>query len=262
MQSSGPPPADPNAKHVGLIGRALDLLRAGLAPFVARRFTDVYGDSATAAAQRCLNSDRGGTPRDIAEWDVAALLRAVWDAWNEVFRASLSQGERTLVSELREVRNRWAHQEAFSFDDAYRALDSVTRLLRAVGGGGLDEIERMKAELLRDRDRCPSVESLLAPPPDRSEHTRRPRTGSKYDPLREHLRSRSEASLTLSFKDIESLIGGSLPKSARTYPAWWANQLSGQAAVQAHSWIDAGFLVDGFDFESGWVRFRRGRPGS
>ena len=48
-------------------------------------------------------------------------------------------------------RNKWAHQEPFSGDDAYRALDSVVRLLSAVSAPEADEVERMKMELLRVR---------------------------------------------------------------------------------------------------------------
>jgi len=33
------------------------------------------------------------------------------------------------MSELRDVRNKWAHQRTFTTDDAYRALDSMERLL-------------------------------------------------------------------------------------------------------------------------------------
>jgi Swt1-like HEPN len=33
------------------------------------------------------------------------------------------------VQELRDVRNRWAHQEAFLGDDAYCALDSVHQVM-------------------------------------------------------------------------------------------------------------------------------------
>ncbi|HOK48085.1 MAG TPA: DUF499 domain-containing protein, partial [Bryobacteraceae bacterium] len=51
-------------------------------------------------------------------------------------------------SELRDVRNRWAHQKAFSTDDAYRAIDSVSRLLSAVSAD-VETIEQMKAEILR-----------------------------------------------------------------------------------------------------------------
>ncbi len=108
----------------------------------------------------CLRAD---TPRQVAqagrlfakkplaEWDAAALLKLMWEASNEVFRRVLGQAERTLVSELREVRNRWAHQEAFSSDDAYRALDSAARLLTAVSAREAEEVEKMKMELLRLR---------------------------------------------------------------------------------------------------------------
>ena len=55
------------------------------------------------------------------------------------------------MSELRDLRNKWAHQKPFSSDDAYRALDSAGRLLTAVSAPQADEIEKMKMELLRLR---------------------------------------------------------------------------------------------------------------
>src|SRR3972149_5720206 len=75
----------------------------------------------------------------------------MWNQWNVVFRKTLGQAERTLVSELRDARNRWAHQNPFSTDDAYRALDSAARLLAAVSAPQADEIEKAKMELLRVR---------------------------------------------------------------------------------------------------------------
>jgi predicted AAA+ superfamily ATPase len=56
------------------------------------------------------------------------------------------------VSELRDIRNRWAHQDAFSGDDAYRALDSMYRLLLAVSAAEQAvEVDRMRQDLLRSR---------------------------------------------------------------------------------------------------------------
>ena len=75
----------------------------------------------------------------------------MWESWNDVFRLTLGPAERSLVSELRDHRNRWAHQEAFSGDDAYRVLDSAGRLLTAVSAPQADDIEKMKTELLRIR---------------------------------------------------------------------------------------------------------------
>jgi hypothetical protein len=77
-------------------------------------------------------------------WDVAAILAVMWNQWNVVFRKTLGQAERTLVSELRDVRSRWAHQQPFSTDDAYRTLDSAARLLTAVSAPQADEVEKAK----------------------------------------------------------------------------------------------------------------------
>ncbi|MBM2811008.1 MAG: ATPase of the superfamily [Chloroflexi bacterium] len=93
--------------------------------------------------------DRLLVGKPIAEWDVAPLLRLMWEQWNEVFRKSLGQAERSLVSELRDHRNNWAHQQAFSSDDADRALDSAQRLLTAVSASQADEVGKLKMELRR-----------------------------------------------------------------------------------------------------------------
>ncbi|MGQ9725322.1 MAG: DUF499 domain-containing protein, partial [Tepidimonas sp.] len=54
-----------------------------------------------------------------------------------------------LVQELRDWRNKWAHQEPFSSRDAERAMDSMERLLTAVSAKEADEVERMMLELRR-----------------------------------------------------------------------------------------------------------------
>jgi len=131
------------------VGKALELLRAGLAPFVEREFKSTYGTRAAGEAARLLGEDRLNAKKPLAEWDAAALLKLVWDAWNEVFKSTLGFAERSLVSELRDWRNKWAHQEAFSSDDADRALDSAERLLSAVSAPQADEVRKLKLELRR-----------------------------------------------------------------------------------------------------------------
>jgi predicted AAA+ superfamily ATPase len=133
------------------VGKAMELLREGLHPFIEREFTNVHAAQALEVARRTVGEDRLVVNRPFAQWDAAPLLKLMWDAWNEIFRKTLGQAERTLVSELREVRNRWAHQQPFTGDDAYRALDSAGRLLTAVSAPQADEIEKMKMELLRVR---------------------------------------------------------------------------------------------------------------
>ena len=135
------------------VGKALDLLKAGLGPFVEREIKSAVESRKLDAAHPLHNfgGDRGLGDKPIPEQDVAGLLKLMWDTWHEVFRKILGPAERSLVSELRGHRNKWAHQESFSSDDAYRALDSVGRLLTAVSAPQSEELEKRKLELLRVR---------------------------------------------------------------------------------------------------------------
>jgi len=131
------------------VGKALDFLREGLADFIQRELQNKYAAKATSEAQRLLGTDRLRGNKPIKEWDVAALLRLMWEAWNDVFGQALGYAERSLVSELRTVRDRWAHQESFSSDDADRALDSSERLLIAISASQSEAVRTMKLELRR-----------------------------------------------------------------------------------------------------------------
>lgn len=133
------------------VGRALELLKEALGPFVEREVRSAFPGRAVAEIGRILGDDRQNAGQPIKNWDSAALLRFMWEGWNDIFRKTLGQAERSLVIELRDVRNKWAHQEPFSSDDTYRALDSVGRLMTAVSAPQASEIERMKTELLRLR---------------------------------------------------------------------------------------------------------------
>jgi len=135
------------------VGKALDLLKDGLQPFVEREMKAQHAQlwleqvqSAVAETQTHLFTGKAGP-----QWDAASLLSVMWNQWNLVFRKTLGQAERTLVSELRDFRNRWAHQKPFTGDDAYRALDSASRLLSAVSAPQAEEVEKIKMELLRVR---------------------------------------------------------------------------------------------------------------
>src|ERR1039458_427638 len=93
------------------VGKALELLRDGLTPFVERELKAQHAQLWFEQAKTAINPTQSamfGTPEK-PNWDAASLLTVMWGQWNESFRKTLGQAERTLVSELREVRNRWAH---------------------------------------------------------------------------------------------------------------------------------------------------------
>lgn len=113
-----------------LVRRTLNILSEALQPFVQGELRRAYPERWEQVLEESLGSAR---PRDGGKWDAYALLNLIWEQWRPVFRDSLTSHDRNLVSELRHYRNRWAHQEDFSFDDAYRVLDDARRLLLSVG---------------------------------------------------------------------------------------------------------------------------------
>ena len=79
--------------------------------------------------------------------------------------------------------------------------------------------------------------------------------GSKYYSLYLHLVQCQQDTLTLSLNNIEGLITGKLPTSARTKRAWWSNRSKG--ALQANAWIEAGYHTDTIDLEQQTITFKR-----
>lgn len=132
------------------VNKGLELLQLGLRPFVERELLPVHGKYwVTKVTEHWPNDLKwdGDEPR----LDASPLLRIMWEQWNSVFGKTLGHAERSLVSELRDTRHKWAHQEPFSTDDTYRALDSVQRLLTAISAPEAAEVDRQKQEVLRIR---------------------------------------------------------------------------------------------------------------
>lgn len=131
---------------------ALDTLTTGLRPFVRAQLMAVHGEEWLEQARNSFRNDRSRTDLsdDVNDWDAHSLLTVMWDQWNAVFRRKLNLFERSLVAELRAFRNRWAHQGEFNFDDTYRLLDSVQRLLSKINAGNTGTISELKFVLLRE----------------------------------------------------------------------------------------------------------------
>lgn len=135
------------------IGKGIEQLKGGLAPFVSSSFIESYKAQGKVREivpdlERIVG-DTLDTRHPFRDMDAAALLKVMWTSWNEVFRGVLGPGERSLVGELRAVRNNWAHQKPFSDENAYRALDSICRLLAAVKSPQVKVVENLKGEQLR-----------------------------------------------------------------------------------------------------------------
>ena len=138
------------ARHHEQITKALRLLHQGLYPYTERQMQNVYQNDWLAKAEACLARDyspRRPIEESIRE-DVSVLLSILSRQWDKVFKKLLSPRERTLVSELIEVRNQWAHAN-FSAEDTYRALDSMTRLLTAIDAPEAEAIAKQRQEAFK-----------------------------------------------------------------------------------------------------------------
>lgn len=81
---------------------------------------------------------------------------------------------------------------------------------------------------------------------------------SKYANLSQHLGHAGAGVIRLGFKEIETILGFSLPESAYRYPAWWSNNPTGHSHSLA--WVAAGWRSEQVDVAGRRVTFRRATP--
>ena len=79
----------------------------------------------------------------------------------------------------------------------------------------------------------------------------------KYDNLSVFLNTEDKDTISLSFAQVESILGFSLPNSAYTYNAWWANGGHSQAAA----WMNVGYQVAVVDLGMKSVVFKKRSEG-
>ena len=129
----------------------MEILPDALIPFVEKRLESAltgHWQVETAERVNGLKSDSNG---NIA-WDQAALLNAMDRFWADAFKTVLGRAERSIVNELVAVRNKLSHNETFTYDDAERALDSMRRLMEAIGAGAPSEqLGKMRDTILRTK---------------------------------------------------------------------------------------------------------------
>ncbi|PTW61972.1 YD repeat-containing protein [Breoghania corrubedonensis] len=76
----------------------------------------------------------------------------------------------------------------------------------------------------------------------------------KYTPLRTFLKTQDGARVAMTFRDVETLLGFSLPAS-KQYPAWWSNNPSNNPMTA--EWLAAGFRTEQVDTEGERLVFVR-----
>jgi hypothetical protein len=81
---------------------------------------------------------------------------------------------------------------------------------------------------------------------------------TKYLQLEEwfHKQPVTKKRITLTFEQVEAILGRPLPASATKLKTWWTNV---QPKIQSHrtAWLNNSWKVTDFDQEACWVKFAR-----
>ena len=80
----------------------------------------------------------------------------------------------------------------------------------------------------------------------------------KYSALQHHLASLNVDTVRLTFREIETVLGDTLPPSARKHAAWWGNADRGKNGWP-NLWKRAGWARGDYSISGEWVTFFRHR---
>ncbi|MBK8205305.1 MAG: DUF499 domain-containing protein [Planctomycetes bacterium] len=133
------------------IGEGLEIVLNAMIPFVEDTLIDAYGDDWLKRVNADLKSPMKKKGQLGAQWDNTNLINALLNHW-AAFGTKLSKSHRSYIHELRDIRNGWAHDETFSYDQAYRALDTMKRVVETASAGeSAKELEKLADEVMRVR---------------------------------------------------------------------------------------------------------------
>ncbi len=125
------------------VGRALDAhLGPAMGVWVDRRMTKrspAGGNWKAAYAGQNVESDP------------SALIAIVFDSYQDVFKAEIGSKGRSLLDLVRSARNDYAHNQPFSVDAAYKALDRIEEFLVLIDAPEASEVGASKTELMRQK---------------------------------------------------------------------------------------------------------------
>lgn len=153
--------------------KAFGLLAEGLQDTVDEVLTQAFGTTDWPDAWAAEDAAKSGrTPQVLAKDDVQVQLRAITEKGYH-FKEVLSRAQQGFGQELRDVRNDVMHGQAgkISSDDTARALDTMERLLSAVGAvDSAKDVRSLRLDLQRtvfeDQTRKQVKRSVVADTPD------------------------------------------------------------------------------------------------
>lgn len=141
MNNPNPNP-NPGLSLQEIVGRALLILNNCLVPFISNTMQQSRGSDwfqkAVDSLQQPVNPRHQRKYDAIQNVDTTNLLQIIINFPTDFH--TLSPIHKALLHELKRFRNDWAHQFNFTDEDTYRTLDTIERLLAAIGYKGESEV--------------------------------------------------------------------------------------------------------------------------
>ncbi|MEW1950944.1 DUF3320 domain-containing protein [Pseudarthrobacter sp902506025] len=130
------------------VGRALEALAIGLEPYIAAVLSELAPGVAWTKIIQHKDENAGRAAQSYAATDLSLQLRIMTESMGSLgYPFNLPHDARSHTSELRQARNRWAHNESFDDADTFRALDTAGRLAKVIG---LDQTHSKLVALLTE----------------------------------------------------------------------------------------------------------------
>lgn len=145
-----------------IVGEALDVLGAGLKPYVAQVLNPLLPPGISWVKMiEIKDQARNYSNRTYNENDVSIMLRAITerlDRFGYPFDNHLDNEARNYARVLRDYRNQWAHGEPFDFGKTTRMLNACQVLLDSAGASeAAAQVDQMRTDLLNTQSPRPSV---------------------------------------------------------------------------------------------------------
>lgn len=206
----------------------------------------------------------------LSEYINLLTLSETWGFFEPIFNLP-AEPIKNLLNGIRETRNQLAHFRGdLSTEERDRlkfAVDWITRCqedYQKEKEGKKFELTRQKSSLGESEKESEiqkaeeQIEGLVtSKEPVEYVFSESTKGTGRYASLADWLQSQSgrQSQITLTFNQVEEIIGGNLPGSAREFRNWWANDSVGH--IHSQLWLDAGWRTTYINLNEKRVTFIR-----
>lgn len=127
------------------VDQLLHVFQQGYEPFVITAIRSIHGNSWLEVIKNTPDL-RVNTQQQPLRLDATAIVRIMLHHWDSTFSRVLTATDRSMLFEVRQMRNKWAHQGSINIDDVDRLADNVTRLLVAINATNASQAKQLRED--------------------------------------------------------------------------------------------------------------------